>query len=259
MQYELKKCQDQMGLKNDHKDDKTRWELIPLDCLESIARVYTEGAKKYGDNNWQNLENGYERYKGALLRHLYAAESETFDEETGCRHLAQVAWNAITLLWLSKHTISGETKTIEQIEHEKKVADFEEILSNVEDIIKADCDARESQSQDYMFTDKHINKAINKCPLERIKIRYRKILNYEDKNEEAKSRDGRFVYTVEAWYNNNPVLKTNLLKQELIHFLKNAVEEIEYERNEYRRKVGPDTNQSTSNASVSETDIKGHE
>lgn len=47
--------------KNDRIDDKTRWELIPLDCLEDIARVYTEGAKKYGDNTWQNLENGYER------------------------------------------------------------------------------------------------------------------------------------------------------------------------------------------------------
>ena len=35
------------GKKNDRKDDKTRWELIPLDCLEDIARVYTEGAKKY--------------------------------------------------------------------------------------------------------------------------------------------------------------------------------------------------------------------
>lgn len=103
MQYELKKCQDQTGMKNDRLDDKTRWELMPLDCLEDIARVYTEGAKKYGDNNWQNLENGYERYKGALLRHLYAAESETFDEETGCRHLAQAAWNAIALLWISKH------------------------------------------------------------------------------------------------------------------------------------------------------------
>ena len=80
MQYESKKCQDQTGMKNDKLDDKTRWELIPLDCLEDIARVYTEGAKKYGDNNWQNLESGYERYKGALLRHLYAAESETFDE-----------------------------------------------------------------------------------------------------------------------------------------------------------------------------------
>lgn len=92
------------GKKNDKKDDKTRWELMPLDCLEDIARVYTEGAKKYGDNTWQYLDNGYERYKGALLRHLYRAENETFDEETGCRHLAQVAWNAIALLWLSKAT-----------------------------------------------------------------------------------------------------------------------------------------------------------
>lgn len=90
------------GKKNDKKDDKTRWELIPLDCLEDIARVYTEGAKKYGENTWQYLDNGYERYKGALLRHLYAAEHDEFDEETGCRHLAQVAWNAIALLWLSK-------------------------------------------------------------------------------------------------------------------------------------------------------------
>lgn len=90
------------GKKNDKKDDKTRWELMPLDCLEDIARVYTEGAKKYGDNTWQYLDNGYQRYKGALLRHLYRSENETFDEETGCRHLAQVAWNAIALLWLSK-------------------------------------------------------------------------------------------------------------------------------------------------------------
>lgn len=59
-----------MDMKNDRKDDKTRWELMPLDCLEDIARVYTEGAKKYGDNNWQNLDNGYQRYKAALLRHL---------------------------------------------------------------------------------------------------------------------------------------------------------------------------------------------
>lgn len=59
-----------MDMKNDRKDDKTRWELMPLDCLEDIARVYTEGAKKYDDNTWQNLDNGYQRYKAALLRHL---------------------------------------------------------------------------------------------------------------------------------------------------------------------------------------------
>lgn len=142
MQYELKKCQDQTGMKNDKLDDKTRWELMPLDCLEDIARVYTEGAKKYGVNTWQNLENGYERYKGALLRHLYAAESETFDEETGCRHLAQVAWNAIALLWLSKYSQSQE----ETVRKQKLIDDFWEVMDSYNEVIKADCDACSSKN-----------------------------------------------------------------------------------------------------------------
>lgn len=69
------------GKKNDKKDDKTRWELMPLDCLEDIARVYTEGAKKYGDNTWQYLDNGYQRYKAALLRHLWEFEKGMNTEE----------------------------------------------------------------------------------------------------------------------------------------------------------------------------------
>lgn len=69
------------GKKNDKKDDKTRWELMPLDCLEDIARVYTEGAKKYGENTWQYLENGYQRYKAALLRHLLEFEKGMNTEE----------------------------------------------------------------------------------------------------------------------------------------------------------------------------------
>lgn len=69
------------GKKNDKKDDKTRWELMPLDCLEDIARVYTEGAKKHGENTWQNLENGYQRYKAALLRHLWEFEKGMNTEE----------------------------------------------------------------------------------------------------------------------------------------------------------------------------------
>ena len=69
------------GKKNDKKDDKTRWELMPLDCLEDIARVYTEGAKKYGENTWQYLDNGYQRYKAALLRHLWEFEKGMSVEE----------------------------------------------------------------------------------------------------------------------------------------------------------------------------------
>lgn len=163
-----------MDMKNDRKDDKTRWELMPLDCLEDIARVYTEGAKKYNDNTWQNLENGYERYKGALLRHLYAAESEIFDEETGCRHLAQVAWNAIALLWISKHR-KGDI-ALEAARKQKLIDDFWEVMDAYNEIIKADCDAISSKEQKYMFTDKQINKAIKKCSLDNIKIYYRKSL-----------------------------------------------------------------------------------
>lgn len=101
------------GKKNDKKDDKTRWELMPLDCLEDIARVYTEGARKYGENTWQNLENGYQRYKAALLRHLWEFEKgNEIDPETGCHHLAQVCWNSIALLYLSKHSMKDMTVEI---------------------------------------------------------------------------------------------------------------------------------------------------
>jgi hypothetical protein len=85
--------------KNDRQDDKLRWDLLPLETIEEIVKVYHAGAKKYGENTWQNLPDGYNRYKGAMFRHLVLHEKgEVFDEETGCRHLAQVAWNAIAML-----------------------------------------------------------------------------------------------------------------------------------------------------------------
>lgn len=89
----------QKSIKNDIKDDKIMWQLMPLNLLNEIAKVYTAGAKKYGKDNWKNLEDGYERYKGALLRHLVANDLEDKDEETNCYHLAQVAWNAIAMLY----------------------------------------------------------------------------------------------------------------------------------------------------------------
>ena len=89
--------------KNDRLDDKLRWELLPLQDVEDIVRVYTAGAKKYGPDQWQNLPDGIRRYKAALLRHLVEFDKgNEIDEETGCRHLAQVAWNAIAMLHISK-------------------------------------------------------------------------------------------------------------------------------------------------------------
>lgn len=92
------------GKKDDFKDHKLRWDLLPLQEIEDIVRVYTAGAEKYGDNNWQNLDNGYQRYKAALLRHLLEYEKgNRIDEDTGCLHAAQIAWNAIAMLYYDKH------------------------------------------------------------------------------------------------------------------------------------------------------------
>lgn len=82
---------------------KLRWDLLPLDLIEEIVRVYTAGASKYGDNNWKSLENGYDRYKAAMFRHLLEYEKgNIYDQDTGCKHLAQVAWNAIAMLYFSE-------------------------------------------------------------------------------------------------------------------------------------------------------------
>lgn len=87
------------GLKNDRTDHKERWDLLPLPLIEEVVKVYTFGAGKYAENSWQNLPDGYRRYKAALLRHIVASEKgEANDPESGLNHLAHAAWNAIAML-----------------------------------------------------------------------------------------------------------------------------------------------------------------
>ena len=93
---------EQESKKNDRKDGKLRWELLPLETMEEVVKIFTFGAEKYGPNTWQGLENGYERYKAALLRHLVSYEKgETLDAESGIHALAHMAWNAIAMLHLA--------------------------------------------------------------------------------------------------------------------------------------------------------------
>lgn len=77
---------------------KDRFDLIPDDCMLYLAKVLTHGAKKYGDNNWQGVEES--RYKGAILRHLNSHfRGESSDPETGLPHLAHAYANLTFLLW----------------------------------------------------------------------------------------------------------------------------------------------------------------
>lgn len=91
-------------MKNDIIDDKLRWDLLPMEEIEDIVKVYHAGAKKYDPNTWQNLDNGFERYRAAMFRHLMEyMKGERIDSDTGAFHLAQCAWNCIAMLWYDKH------------------------------------------------------------------------------------------------------------------------------------------------------------
>ena len=86
------------SIKNDFADKKPRWDLLPIEELAGVVDVYTAGAKKYGENRWQTLPNGVNRYLGAFLRHLTAYKrGEQFDPEDGCLHLDKCIWNMIAV------------------------------------------------------------------------------------------------------------------------------------------------------------------
>ncbi len=76
-----------LGLKYDQ--DKPRYDLLPANAIDQLARVLTFGANKYEANSWQNVENGLERYRAALLRHTFAIQNgEVYDSESGLPHSA---------------------------------------------------------------------------------------------------------------------------------------------------------------------------
>lgn len=90
--------------KNDALDDKLRWDLLPMAEVEDIVKLFHRGAKKYKPNSWKNLENGFERYRAALMRHMMAyLNGERYDPETEANHLTAVAWNALVMLWFDKN------------------------------------------------------------------------------------------------------------------------------------------------------------
>lgn len=83
---------------------KLRWDLLPLNLIEKIVEIYTFGAEKYGPNTWQNLEDGYNRYKAAMFRHLMEFEKgNVIDDESGMEHLAHMVWNGIAMLHASEN------------------------------------------------------------------------------------------------------------------------------------------------------------
>lgn len=96
------------GVKNDQ--DKLRYDLIPPEALDSLARVLTFGANKYADRNWEKGMD-WGRVFGACMRHLWAFwRGEDKDPETGYSHLEHAICNIAFLITYEKRNIGKDTR-----------------------------------------------------------------------------------------------------------------------------------------------------
>jgi hypothetical protein len=84
------------GLKYD--DGKLRYDLVPVSAISGDAEVFTYGARKYGDRNW---ERGIaaDRLFAAAMRHIMSwRDGEITDGESRLHHLKPARANLAMLL-----------------------------------------------------------------------------------------------------------------------------------------------------------------
>lgn len=77
---------------------KLRFDLVPPDVIEILVRIYTMGAAKYADRNW---EKGFDWMSccASLERHLNDwKKGIDRDPESGELHMGHVMWNAAALV-----------------------------------------------------------------------------------------------------------------------------------------------------------------
>lgn len=85
------------GRKDD--DAKVDYSLVDPWALEEMVKGLTYGKKKYGANNWRQVESWEDRYFAAAQRHLAAhRRGELVDPESGIPHLALAACSLHFLL-----------------------------------------------------------------------------------------------------------------------------------------------------------------
>lgn len=81
------------GSVRDTNEGKPRYDLITPIALYRLAMHYANGAKKYGDRNWEKGQP-LSRYIESLERHLQKAKVGLVDED----HWSAIIWNAMSFI-----------------------------------------------------------------------------------------------------------------------------------------------------------------
>ena len=91
---------------------KARWDLLPFDALDEVAKVLTFGASKYQERNW---EKGLPWMKlvASTFRHLKDWILVSFkDEESGLHPLAHCACDVLFLLAFCLRNTPGDDRPL---------------------------------------------------------------------------------------------------------------------------------------------------
>lgn len=91
------------GSVRDSREGKGRFDLISPIGLKRLAIHYENGAKKYGDHNWEKGQP-VSRCIDSAIRHLYAYLGDSRNED----HLAAAAWNALAAIHIEEKCNEGE-------------------------------------------------------------------------------------------------------------------------------------------------------
>lgn len=105
-----------------YDDGKPGYHLIPAYPLEELAKLYTMGAKKYGERNWEKgIEWG--RLFRAMISHAWKWwRGETYDKQDGQHHLASVAWGALCLMEYEKTHPKLDDRPRKDLDDSREVA-----------------------------------------------------------------------------------------------------------------------------------------
>lgn len=118
-----------------HDQNKIRWDLIPYDAVNEIAKVLTFGAAKYEARNWEKGMD-WSRAFGALQRHLTRwFHGQDKDKETRLTHLANAGCCLFFLLsWELRQVGKDDRPKLDSnvLEH----MDNTEFMQNVFELIK---------------------------------------------------------------------------------------------------------------------------
>ena len=101
------------GVKYD--EDKLRYDLIPPLALAELVKVLTHGAKKYGDDNWRNVQDSKKRYFAAAQRHQWQHKQGIIRDDapdakgSPGSHCSHIACAIASLMFLLEKELEGET------------------------------------------------------------------------------------------------------------------------------------------------------